>query len=337
MGSESRGPTPVSVITGFLGSGKTTLINHILTSNHGKRIAVIENEYGEVSVDDALVLQAKEEIFEMANGCVCCTVRGDLMRILRKLMRRSRAFDAVMIETTGLADPAPVIQTFFMDDDLREAFNLDAVITVVDAAHVVQHLEEEKPDGVENESVEQIAFADRIVLNKLDLVTPEQKADIIARIKAINAPAEILETTHSKVDVARLLGIGAFSLDRILASEPDFLEDKEHEHDSSVTSVGISCPGALDIAKLNAWLGQLLRERGADLFRSKGVLCIDGSDDRYVFQGVHMLLQMTSSANGDVAPWKPGEERRNRLVFIGRGLDREEITTSFEACLVHKA
>lgn len=148
MGSESRGPTPVSVITGFLGSGKTTLINHILTSNHGKRIAVIENEYGEVSVDDALVLQAKEEIFEMANGCVCCTVRGDLMRILRKLMRRSRAFDAVMIETTGLADPAPVIQTFFMDDDLREAFNLDAVITVVDAAHVVQHLEEEKPDGV---------------------------------------------------------------------------------------------------------------------------------------------------------------------------------------------
>ncbi|KAI8467064.1 MAG: CobW/HypB/UreG, nucleotide-binding domain-containing protein [Monoraphidium minutum] len=328
--------TPVSVITGFLGSGKTTLINHILTGKHGKRIAVIENEFGEVSVDDALVMQAKEEVFEMANGCVCCTVRGDLMRILRKLMRRANAFDAVLIETTGLADPAPVLQTFFMDDELREAYALDALITVVDAAHIMQHLDEEKPEGVENESVEQIAFADRIILNKLDLVTPEQATTIKARIKGINAFAEILDAKHSKVPLDQLLGIQAFSLDRILANEPDFLEDKEHEHDSSITSVGITSEGSLHMDKLNEWLRTLLTERGADLFRSKGVLSIKGTDDRFVFQGVHMLLEMTNSASGDVAPWKDGEPRLNRLVFIGRNLDRDELTRSFKACLARE-
>uniref|UniRef100_A0A383W749 Uncharacterized protein n=1 Tax=Tetradesmus obliquus TaxID=3088 RepID=A0A383W749_TETOB len=233
--------------------GKTTLVNYILSENHGKKIAVVENEFGEVGIDDALVMQAQEEIFEMNNGCVCCT---------------------------GLADPAPVLQTFFVDDDLQESFQLDALITVVDAKHILQHLDEAKPEGVENESVEQIAFADRILLNKTDLVEAEEQAAIKSRIKAINKFAEVIECSYGRVPLQQLLGIQAFSLDRVLAVEPDFLEDKEHEHDSSISSVGIEREGLCDMALLQQWLGGLLREQGADLFRSKGVLAVQGSDDR---------------------------------------------------------
>ncbi len=321
---------PVTVLTGFLGAGKTTLLNHILTEQHGKRIAVIENEFGEVGIDDAIVLDAEEEIFEMNNGCICCTVRGDLIRILGNLMRRKDKFDQILIETTGLADPAPVAQTFFVDDEMSAQLRLDAIVTVVDAKHLIPHLDDEKPEGVENEAIEQLAFADRVVLNKIDLADDGQLEEVEARIREINTLAPIIRTQHGKVDLDAVLEVGAFSIDRVLADEPEFLDpDAEHQHDLTVTSVGFEFEGDLDLEKLNGWLGDLLRTKGTDIFRSKGILSIAGWDDRYVFQGVHMLLD--GQANGT---WREGEVRRNRLVFIGRNLDRDELEASFRACLV---
>lgn len=325
---------PVTVITGFLGSGKTTLVNRILKEKHGMRIAVIENEFGEVGVDDGLVLNAEEEVFEMNNGCICCTVRGDLIKILNKLIKRRDSIDAVLVETTGLADPAPVAQTFFVDDNVQENYYLDAIVTVVDAKHVVQHLDDQKPEGVENEAVEQLAFADKILLNKVDLVDDEEKQEVVKRIKALNGGAEIIETVRSNVDLARILGVKAFSLERILEEEPDFLSgDGEHQHDTSVSSVGISLDGEMDMERLNAWLSKLLRDKGTDLFRSKGILAVKGSDDKFVFQGVHMLMGFASSGEGVGKPWAPGQKRTNRIVFIGRNLDREQLNSSFRACL----
>ena len=321
---------PVTVLTGFLGSGKTTLLNRILTENHGMRIAVIENEFGEVGVDDALVLNAEEEVFEMNNGCICCTVRGDLIRILGALLRRKDRFDAILIETTGLADPAPVAQTFFMDEVLKAQLRLDAIVTVVDAGHVLLHLEEVKPAGVENESVEQIAFADRVILNKTDLADDQRIIDVTRAIRGINNRVRILPARRCDVDLREVLDVRAFDLDTVLADEPDFLDpDAEHQHDLSVTSVGIEADGTVDVPKLNDWLGDLLFRLGPDIFRSKGVLNLDGDDQRYVFQGVHMLH------DGEMgAPWRDGESRRNRMVFIGRNLDRAELERSFRACLV---
>ena len=320
---------PVTVLTGFLGSGKTTLLNRILTEQHGLRIAVIENEFGEVGIDDALVLDAEEEIFEMNNGCICCTVRGDLIRILGALMKRKDRFDQILVETTGLADPAPVAQTFFVDDEIRDQLRLDAIVTMVDAKHLLLHLDEDKPEGVENESVEQVAFADRIVINKVDLVSNEEVDEVERRLRAINAQARILRAEHAAVPLGEVLDVRAFDLDRVLAEEPSFLEDSEHQHDLTVTSVGIERPGSVDVDRLNTWLGWLLRERGIDLFRSKGILSIHGSPRRYVFQGVHMLFD---GAEG--AEWRDDEPRTNRLVFIGRNLDREELEAGFANCLV---
>ncbi len=320
---------PVTVLTGFLGAGKTTLLNHILTEQHGMKIAVIENEFGEIGIDDALVLDAEEEIFEMNNGCICCTVRGDLIRILGNLMKRRDAFDQIVIETTGLADPAPVAQTFFMDDEISSQLRLDAIVTVVDAKHLVQHLDDHKPDGVENEAVEQLAFADRVVLNKVDLVDDAGAREVERRIREINAVAPIVRTSHGKVDLDRILDVGAFDLDRVLIDDPEFLDpDAEHQHDLSVTSVGLEVDGELDVDKLNDWLGWLLRERGVDIFRSKGILSVAGWSERYVFQGVHMLVDGRADR-----PWRPDEVRTNRLVFIGRNLDRDELERSFRACL----
>ena len=319
---------PVTVLTGFLGAGKTTLLNYILTEQHGKRIAVIENEFGEVGIDDAIVIDAEEEIFEMNNGCICCTVRGDLIRILGNLMRRKDKFDQILIETTGLADPAPVAQTFFVDDEMAAQLKLDAIVTVVDAKHLLPHLDEEKPEGVENEALEQLAFADRIVLNKIDLADNDELSEVESRIQEVNPLAPIIRTQHGKVNLDAILDVGAFSLDRVLADDPEFLDpDAEHQHDLPVTSVGIEVQGDLDLERLNDWLGNLLRTKGTDIFRSKGILSIAGMEERYVFQGVHMLLD--GQPNGT---WGE-EERRNRLVFIGRNLDRESLEKSFRSCL----
>lgn len=319
---------PVTVLTGFLGSGKTTLLNRILTEEHGKRIAVIENEFGEIGIDDALVLQAEEEIFEMNNGCICCTVRGDLIRILGTLMKQRDRFDRIIVETTGLADPAPVAQTFFVDDEIGTQLRLDAIVTLVDAKHILDHLNEVKPDGVENEAVEQVAFADRIVLNKTDLVSADEIRAVERRLREINALAEIIPAQLAKVDLDQVLDVGAFDLGRVLQDDPQFLTDLEHQHDLTVTSVGLEIPGAVKVDKLNDWLGELLGKKGQDIFRSKGILSLAGSDEQYVFQGVHMLFDGDNGRR-----WADDEDRTNRLVFIGRNLDRDELERGFAGCL----
>ncbi|HEV7466171.1 MAG TPA: GTP-binding protein [Candidatus Dormibacteraeota bacterium] len=318
---------PVTVLTGFLGAGKTTLLNHILTARHGRRIAVIENEFGEIGIDDALVVNADEEVFEMNNGCICCTVRGDLIRILGNLMRRRDRFDHILIETTGIADPAPVAQTFFVDNEIATQLRLDAIVTLADARHILDHLDEVKPEGVENEAVEQVAFADRIVVNKIDLVDEARLGVVEERLRAINAVAEIIRSEHARIDLDRILGVGAFDLATVLAMDPRFLEESEHLHDTSVTSVGIEIDGDLDPERLNPWISRLLREKGVDIFRSKGILAVRGNADRLVFQGVHMLID-----SREAGPWGD-EPRRSRLVFIGRNLDREELTAGLRGCL----
>ncbi len=439
---------PVTVLTGFLGSGKTTLLNRILTENHGKRIAVIENEFGEIGVDNDLVIGAEEEIFEMNNGCICCTVRGDLIRILGNLMKRRDKFDYIMVETTGLADPGPVAQTFFMDTEMQEKLQLDSVTTLVDAKHIWQHIDDS------DEAREQIAFADVILLNKIDLVTEGELEQLEARIRSMNAAAKIYRTKDAVVEMDKILNVGGFDLDRAMEVDPQFMEPEypfewagvynlsvgthelvlqegpdptmkvalvpvnastdealeaavepvvmvfsddehelsaggtlqpsgrlialnltadelrfevqigrsgtyalftehhpdefqaqlfgsdtlvkpvverefkpDHEHDDEVTSVGITTPGDLDPDRLNDWISTLLRTKGPDIFRMKGILSIKGQRDRFVFQGVHMLF--------DGRPDRPWgiEPRYNSLIFIGRNLDRAELTEGFEACL----
>jgi G3E family GTPase len=441
---------PVTVLTGFLGSGKTTLLNRILSENHGKRIAVIENEFGEIGVDNDLVIGAEEEIFEMNNGCICCTVRGDLIRILGNLMKRRDKFDHIMIETTGMADPGPVAQTFFMDDELRQELNLDGVVTMVDTKHILLHIDDS------DEVKEQIAFADVILLNKIDLVTVTELDQLEARIHAMNPAAKIYRTQDAVVEMDKVLNLGGFDLDRALEIDPKFMEPEypfewsglfelnagdyhlvlkpgpdpamninfrfaanssesdmrdtvekavlvfsndevslqsgsaiepgeqlcqinlegekldyilrvpnagsyvlytehhpdefeafitdtagnqikslftreykpDHEHDEDVTSVGINTPGDLDPKKFEPWLRELLAKQGPDIFRMKGILSFNESNDRYVFQGVHMLFDGRKDRL-----WREGE-RSNSLIFIGRNLDREALNNGFSACLI---
>ena len=441
---------PVSILTGFLGSGKTTLLNRILSEEHGKRIAVIENEYGEVGIDHELVINADEEIFEMSNGCICCTVRGDLIRVLSNLMKRRDKFDYVLVETTGLADPGPVAQTFFMDDEIRAEFALDGIVTLVDAAHIEQQL------GRSDESTEQIAFADVLVLNKTDLVDGEVLDRIEARVQDMNRMAQVVRSERANVSLDTVLNLGAFDLDQVLERRPAFLEPEypfewtgvysldigryelsladgpdptmslvvvpdqgtddaalregaewsvrryaepaefirpgeeipvgkhvnlqldsagrksfflevdtqmrvglyaqhtaeefdlqlmnaegatikqevertwvaQHEHDDEVGSIAIEMDGDVDSERLDVWLGELLRERGVDIFRMKGFISLAGESCRFVFQGVHMLF--------DGQPERPWGDspRRNQLVFIGRNLDEQSMRQGFEACLI---
>ncbi|DAC17362.1 MAG TPA: GTP-binding protein [Candidatus Poseidoniales archaeon] len=324
---------PVTVLTGFLGSGKTTLLNHILTSTeHNMKFAVIENEFGDVGIDENILVESSEEtIIEVMNGCICCTVRGDLTETLDKIYDRIKDFDGVLIETTGLADPAPVAQTFFVDDKVVERYKLDGIITVVDAKHIIQHLDEEKPEGVENESVEQLAFADRVLLNKIDLVSDDEIKEVESRIKSINNFAPIYQTENSLIEPKELINIGSFDLERTLEMDPEFLDtESEHEHDQSVTSTSARFIGELNVNKLQRWIGKLMREKGADLFRYKGVLAVKGMDEKFVFQGVHMLFG--GDFVSEIGLWKDDEPRECRFVFIGRNLDETNLLEGLLEC-----
>ncbi|XP_054809669.1 uncharacterized protein LOC129311400 isoform X2 [Prosopis cineraria] len=341
---------PATVITGFLGSGKTTLLNHILTAQHGKRIAVIENEFGEVDIDGSLVAShssVSEDIVMVNNGCLCCTVRGDLVKMLLELARKKRdQFDHIVIETTGLAKPAPVIETFCGDELVSQHVKLDGVVTLVDSKHAMQHLNEVKPRFVVNEAVEQVAYADRIILNKIDLVTESELEVLTKKIKHINGMAQIKQAKFGSVDVDFVLGVGGYDLERIesevhgdcSSSSSDHHESghehkghhhHDHEHDSAVSSVSIVSEGTLDLDELDDWLERLVEEKGEDLYRMKGVLSVDGSDQRYVLQGVHSMMDGCPGKT-----WGPEEKRINKLVFIGRNLDETALRKGFKGCLV---
>jgi len=360
MTETAAAKTPVTVLTGYLGAGKTTLLNRILTEDHGKRYAVIVNEFGEIGIDNDLIVGADEEVFEMNNGCVCCTVRGDLIRVVSGLMKRKGGFDAIIVETTGLADPGPVAQTFFVDDDVRARTRLDSVTTVVDALHLPLRLADSR------EAVEQIAFADQILLNKTDLVTPEQLAAVEASIRRINPLAPIHRTQRSAVPLDAILGRGGFDLDRIVELEPEFLNpghgepghvhdehcghdhdhahghdhhdhdhhDHDHAHagghaheDQDIKGVALTLDRPVDGRKVTEWLNAVLAAQGPDILRAKGILDVKGEDKRLVFQAVHMIL------DGELQrEWRDSDRRYSRLVFIGRNLDEAELRRGFEAC-----
>ncbi|MFD1192479.1 CobW family GTP-binding protein [Phenylobacterium conjunctum] len=347
--------TPVTVLTGYLGAGKTTLLNRILSEDHGKKYAVIVNEFGEVGIDNDLIVGADEEVFEMNNGCVCCTVRGDLIRVLSGLMKRKGGFDAIVVETTGLADPGPVAQTFFVDDDVRAKTELDSVITVVDAMHLPLRLADS------HEAVEQVAFADQIILNKTDLVTEAQLRDVEARIRRLNPLAPIHRAQRSNVPLEMILGRGSFDLNRITELQPEFLNpahgepghvhdehcDHDHDHDhhhhhdhdhhdhhahdhvaeAGIRGISLTFDKPLNGNKVTAWLNDVLQTQGPDILRAKGILDVAGESRRLVFQAVHMILE------GDFQrDWKDGEPRFSRMVFIGRNLDEAALKKGFEAC-----
>ncbi len=340
---------PVTVLTGYLGAGKTTLLNRILSEPHGKKYAVIVNEFGEIGIDNDLVVGADEEVFEMNNGCICCTVRGDLVRILDGLMRRKGKFDAVIVETTGLADPAPVAQTFFIDENIGRRTKLDAVVTVADAKWLSDRLEDAP------EAKNQIAFADVILINKTDLVSAEELCEVEARIRAINPYAKLHKTERAQIPLNEVLGRNAFDLDRILDIEPEFLaEDDDHDHDhhdhehghdhdhkhahgrgglkhyhdEDMQSISIKSDKPLDPDKFFPWVQNLVQTEGPNILRSKGILSFKNDDDRFVFQGVHMIL------DGDhQRPWNQGERRDSRIVFIGRNLPEDKIRQGFEGCV----
>ena len=339
--------TPVTVLTGYLGAGKTTLLNRILTEDHGKRYAVIVNEFGEIGIDNDLVVGADEEVFEMNNGCVCCTVRGDLIRVVQGLMKRQGskgAFDAIIIETTGLADPGPVAQTFFVDDDVKAKTRLDSVTTLVDAKHVLLRL------GDSREAREQIAFADQIVLNKTDLVSEDDLRMIEARLRRLNPLAPIHRAQRSNVPLDAILGRGGFDLSRIVELEPEFLnpahgepghvhdEDCNHDHghhhahddhvhDDDIKGISLRLDRPVDGTKVTRWLNDLLALQGPNILRAKGILDVKGEDRRLVFQAVHMILE------GDFQrDWTDKDQRYSRMVFIGRDLNEGQLKAGFEAC-----
>jgi G3E family GTPase len=335
--------TPVTVLTGYLGAGKTTLLNRILSEDHGRRYAVIVNEFGEIGIDNDLIVGADEEVFEMSNGCVCCTVRGDLIRVLQGLAKRKGGFDAIVVETTGLADPGPVAQTFFVDEDVKARTVLDSVTTVVDAKHITERLADSR------EAREQIAFADQIILNKTDLVPEGELKALEARLRRLNPLAPIHRAERSNVPLDAILGRGGFDLGRILELEPEFLnpphgeaghvhdenceddhEDQhghDHRHDDDIKGVALTLEAPVNGAAVSRWLSELLAVKGPDILRAKGILNVKGEERRLVFQAVHMILE------GDLQrPWRDDETRTSRMVFIGRNLDEAALRAGFEAC-----
>ena len=322
---------PVTILTGFLGSGKTTLLNYILKQPHGHRIAVIENEFGEAGIDNELLVQDQDEqIIEMNNGCICCTVRGDLVRILGELAAKKKAgtlrFDRVVIETTGLADPAPVAQTFFVDEDISQRYLLDAIVTLVDARHAPLQLDEH------HEAQEQVGFADRILLTKTDLVTPAEVEALRQRLTRMNPRAPIREAHFGVAAMNELLDIRGFNLNAILEIEPDFLNDVSHEHDDDVTSFVFREDRALDLERLEDFLGSMVQVYGAQMMRYKGVLNVQGEPRRVIFQGVHMLM---GADMGNA--WKKGEPRNTKMVFIGKDLPREVLEKGLAQCVYKTA
>lgn len=350
MTTANDGKIPVTVLTGYLGAGKTTLLNRILSENHGTRYAVIVNEFGEIGIDNDLLVESDEEIFEMNNGCICCTVRGDLIRTVENLMKRKGSFDAIVVETTGVADPAPVAQTFFMDDDVRDKAKLDAVVAVVDCRHVLQRLADT------GEAEDQIAFADVVLLNKTDLVTAAELAAVEARIQSINPYARLHRTERCSVALDAVLNRGAFDLDRVLSLDPHFLEPAEHAHECgpdcdhdhghhdhdhghhhhdhahahdaphAVKSVSITA-GELDPQVFFQWIGNVSQVQGPNILRLKGIMAFRDDPQRYVVQGVHMILEGDHQRD-----WKADEARESRLVVIGRDLDFAALETGFKAC-----
>ena len=341
---------PVTVLTGYLGAGKTTLLNRILSEDHGRRYAVIVNEFGEAGIDGDLIVKTDEELFEMNNGCICCTVRGDLIRSMHALLSRSadagKHFDAIIVETTGLADPGPVVQTFFVDHFLQARTVLDSVTTVVDAKHVLLRLADSR------EAAEQIAFADQIVLNKADLTSAEELCEIEARLRMLNPVAAIHRAQRANVALEQVLARGGFDLARITTLEPDFLEPAggasahahahavdagaeppghstppDHSHDDEIRSVSLTSRVPMDRAQVSDWLSALVAEQGQDLMRAKGIIDAEGEDRRLVFQSVHRLFEI-----GPQQEWTTTEPRISRAVFIGRRLDASALRAGFESC-----
>jgi G3E family GTPase len=337
---------PVTVLTGYLGAGKTTLLNRILSENHGKRYAVVVNEFGEIGIDNDLIVESDEEVYEMNSGCVCCTVRGDLIRVVEGLMKRPGGFDGILVETTGLADPAPVAQTFFMDDEVKAKAKLDAVVTVADAKHLTLRLADSP------EAQEQIGFADVILLNKTDLVSEAELAEVERKIRAIKPHAEIHRTERCAIPIDKVLDRGAFDLDRILTLDPDFLEgghhdhdhhhhhdhdhdhhdhDHDHEHHDHISESGIGSislrAGELDPKRFFPWIEQITQAFGPDILRLKGIIALKDDPERYVVQGVHMIIE-----GNHQRAWREGETRESRLVFIGRKLEADLIKAGFAAC-----
>jgi G3E family GTPase len=339
---------PVTVLTGYLGAGKTTLLNRILTRRHGRRIAVIVNEFGEIGIDGDLIVGGDEELVELSNGCVCCTVRGDLVRTVRNLLARQPAPDAIVVETTGLAAPAPVAQTFLVDHVLQSRTRLDSITTLVDARHISDCLNDSR------EAVEQVAFADQIVLNKVELASEEALAAIEARLQRLNPLAPIIRAVRADVPLDAILDRGSFDLERLMSLEPHLLEGgacgeaghvhdehcghdhggghvdtSSHSHlaDSDIGSVSLTSARPLTEAKVSAWIADLVQTRGRDILRLKGILDIVGDERRLVVQAVHMQLE------GDFQrAWKAGEARSSRLVLIGRNLDAAELQQGLDAC-----
>lgn len=327
MSTVSSERIAVTVLTGFLGSGKTTLVNHILTAQHGHRIAVVENEFGEIPIDNDIVLRSEEDIFELTNGCcLCCTGRTDLIDILRKLLERRERFDRIIIETTGLADPNPIAQTFFVDEDMAAHFKLDAIVTLVDAKHIEAHLDEIRDDGVGSQAADQLAFADRLVVNKVDLVNNDVVGQVRQRIRELNATAEIITSSYSVVDLDQIFGISAFDAARTMSEDPHWLDDSNHVHDPSLQSESIEINGRIDRTGFERWLAEFVNDHGDELYRMKGIIGFDGEDRRFVLQGVHHIYDVSPAEPPTTAP------HASTLVFIGRGLDRGDVVESLKRC-----